>query len=175
MVLFASSLHSSCSLSDLLIILSSTSEYEELPVRHNEDKINEQLSKEMLLPHDLNDDFESPHTKANMLFQAHFMRLSFPISDYYTDLKSVLDQALRILQAMVDVTAESGWLNTTLKVIQLNQMIVQGRWLTDSQFTNLPNCSEKLIANLWDQGIQTLPQAMEIPIKQIQKVTNISS
>lgn len=42
--------------------------------------------------------YDSPHTKANLLFQAHFSRLSLPCSDYYTDLKSVLDQAIRIIQ-----------------------------------------------------------------------------
>lgn len=41
---------------------------------------------------------DSPHTKAHLLFQAHFSRLQLPCSDYLTDLKSVLDQAIRILQ-----------------------------------------------------------------------------
>jgi hypothetical protein len=40
---------------------------------------------------------------------AHACRLdasSYPISDYLTDLKSVLDQGVRILQAMVDIAAD---------------------------------------------------------------------
>jgi activating signal cointegrator complex subunit 3 len=41
---------------------------------------------------------ESPHTKVHLLLQMHFSRLPMPISDYETDLKSVLDQAVRILQ-----------------------------------------------------------------------------
>jgi activating signal cointegrator complex subunit 3 len=48
--------------------------------------------------------------------QAHFERAELPISDYVTDTKSVLDQAVRILQAMVDVAADRGWLSTTLQV-----------------------------------------------------------
>lgn len=47
--------------------------------------------------------FDSPHTKANLLFQAHFSRLSLPCSDYYTDLKSVLDQAIRIIQVCIAI------------------------------------------------------------------------
>ena len=38
-----------------------------------------------------------------------------------------LDQAIRILQAMVDVAAENGWLQTTLNVMYLTQLVVQGR------------------------------------------------
>ena len=51
------------------------------------------------------------------------------MSDYYTDLKSVLDQAIRVLQAMIDIAAESGWLATTLQLQNLLQMIVQGKWV----------------------------------------------
>ena len=42
--------------------------------------------------------YDSPHTKTFLLFQAHFSRLLLPSSDYHTDTKSVLDQAVRILQ-----------------------------------------------------------------------------
>ncbi|CAL8998015.1 unnamed protein product [Prunus brigantina] len=33
--------------------------------------------------------------------QAHFSEIELPISDYVTDLKSVLDQSMRIIQAMI--------------------------------------------------------------------------
>ena len=42
--------------------------------------------------------YDSPHTKAHLLLQAHFSRAPLPIVDYHTDTKSVLDQAIRILQ-----------------------------------------------------------------------------
>ncbi len=48
---------------------------------------------------------DSPHTKTHLLLQAHFSRASLPIADYATDTKSVLDQALRILQ--VETSLES--------------------------------------------------------------------
>lgn len=41
---------------------------------------------------------DDPHTKANLLLQAHLGRLPLPISDYVTDTKGVLDNSLRILQ-----------------------------------------------------------------------------
>lgn len=42
---------------------------------------------------------DDPHTKANLLLQAHLGRLPLPISDYVTDTKGALDNSLRILQA----------------------------------------------------------------------------
>ena len=79
-------------------------------MRHNEDKVNAELARQVedaagLCGRSLADD---PHTKANLLFQAH-SSMQLPMSDYVTDAKGVLDQAVRILQAIIDVCAESGW------------------------------------------------------------------
>ena len=59
------------------------------------------------------------------LLQAHFSQLALPISDYNTDLKSVLDQSIRILQAMIDICANSGWLTSSLTCMRLLQMVMQ--------------------------------------------------
>jgi len=104
--------------------------------------------------------YDSPHTKTNMLLQAHFGRFELPIADYYTDTLSVLDQSLRVLQAMVDVSAEAGWLSTTLRVMQLTQMVVQGRWLTDSTLLNLPHITPQTVKVLWQNGIEALPELL---------------
>ena len=50
------------------------------------------------------DSFDSPHTKTHLLLQAHFSSAALPIADYVTDTKSVLDQALRILQVGYSVS-----------------------------------------------------------------------
>lgn len=75
-----------------------SSEYNELPVRHNEDGLNRSLSSRLPLAVEPPESFDSPHTKTHLLLQAHFSRAELPIADYATDTKSVLDQALRILQ-----------------------------------------------------------------------------
>ena len=56
-----------------------------------------ELAKSCPLPVDPHS-LDSPHTKALLLLQAHFSRLQLPCTDYFTDLKSVLDQTVRILQ-----------------------------------------------------------------------------
>lgn len=57
--------------------------------------------------------------------QAHFSQLELPITDYVTDLKSVLDQSIRIIQAMIDICANSGWLSSTITCMHLLQMVMQ--------------------------------------------------
>lgn len=169
MITLTNRLNARNTLPELLDTLSSVAEFAELPVRHNEDKMNEGLAPKMKFPLD-SQSYDSPHTKTNILLQAHFMRLELPISDYYTDLKSVLDQAIRILQAMVDISASSGWLSTTLLIMNLTQMIVQGRWLYDHQMRNLPHVTEKVMGVLWDADIQYLPQLLTSDPKQVQRL-----
>ncbi|KAH8857458.1 Activating signal cointegrator 1 complex subunit 3 [Schistosoma japonicum] len=140
-------------------------EYFLLPVRHNEDEINRLLSNDLPLPPI--GPMDSPHTKAHLLFQAHFSRVKeFPIVDYRTDTQSILDQAFRILQAMLDVSAECGWLRTCLNCIILMQMITQGLWVEEygSSLLQLPRItSEHLDYFKCDRNtnISTLPELID--------------
>lgn len=138
MTLFRERLTPDLTLEELLTVLSDVHEYEEMPVRHNEDILNGELAKSCPLSVD-SFTLDSPHTKTLLLLQAHFSRLELPCTDYLTDTKSVLDQALRILQAMLDVVAERGWLPATLRVMHIIQMVVQGRWASHSELLTLPH------------------------------------
>ncbi|CAI4210589.1 unnamed protein product [Parascedosporium putredinis] len=127
------------SFSDVLTWMSRATEYDELPVRHNEDLINAELSRN--LP------FEGtsfglpmwdPHVKAFLLLQAYFSRISLPITDYVGDQTSVLDQAIRIVQAGIDVLTEMGHLSSCLAMMQLLQCIKSARQ-DDSQGHCVPD------------------------------------
>lgn len=72
-------------------------EFDQQPVRHNEDMHNEELAKECRIKV-AGSTYDSPHTKVLLLMQAHFSHLVLPNSDYLTDTKSVLDQSMRIMQ-----------------------------------------------------------------------------
>ncbi|XP_046804220.1 activating signal cointegrator 1 complex subunit 3 [Lucilia cuprina] len=123
---------------DLLLAIADSYEFDQQPVRHNEDKHNEELA-EICRLRPRSPSWDSPYTKTFLLLQAHFSRLALPNSDYLTDTKSALDNATRVMQAMVDYTAERGWLSTTLKVQQLMQSVIQARWFDESEFLTLPH------------------------------------
>lgn len=110
--------------------LSEAAEYDELPTRHGEELINLELSQQMRFPaSELNKEFIwDPHVKAFLLFQAHFSRVEMPIADYAQDLVSLLDQALRILQAYIDCVAEMGLLGVVLELVRLMWCVKQARW-----------------------------------------------
>eukprot|EP00794_Sanderia_malayensis_P000549 gene549-1206_t len=139
--MFKLRLSSSSSFEDLLKVLSDAEEYSQLPVRHNEDQMNRDLAAKLPIPTD-DYKYDDAHTKAHLLFQAHFSRVPLPIADYATDTKSVQDQAIRILQAMIDVCADQGWLATSLRIIMIIQMVNQGRWHHDCPLLILPHVDD---------------------------------
>jgi activating signal cointegrator complex subunit 3 len=138
-------------------LLTNCKEFDGLPVRHNEDQMNEGLATmcPIKVP---KSDLDSPHVKANLLIQAHLSRAPLPITDYITDTKSVLDQAARVIQCMIDVSSQKGYLDTTLNLLSFQQMIIQGRWQNDSIFINIPHFNERIIRKLAKMGIYHLCQ-----------------
>ncbi|CAI7794745.1 unnamed protein product [Closterium sp. NIES-54] len=89
--------------------------------------------------------YDDPHTKTNLLLQAHFARLAMPMSDYETDLKSVLDQTMRVLQAMIDTAATAGRLQPSLLTMRLTQMVIQAVWCDlGSPIAMLPHVTPSL-------------------------------
>jgi hypothetical protein len=52
---------------------------------------------------------------------------------------------------MVDVSADSGWLYTTLKITNLLQMVVQGRWLSGSSLLTLPFFTPEIADVLYEK------------------------
>lgn len=169
--MFGSNIGPDTSLEVFLHILSAASEFDELPVRHNEEKYNEALSEKVKYPVDKNR-LDDPHIKALLLFQAHFSQLELPISDYVTDLKSVLDQSIRVIQAMIDICANSGWLSSSITCMHLLQMVMQGLWFDkESSLWMLPCMNTDLISSLSRRGISSVQELLDIPKAALQTVT----
>ncbi|KAI1093636.1 Sec63-domain-containing protein [Rostrohypoxylon terebratum] len=162
---------------DVLSWMSRATEYDELPVRHNEDLINVELSKN--LPFDGNAfglPMWDPHVKAFLLLQAHMARIDLPITDYVGDQTSVLDQAIRIIQASIDVLTELGYLSSCLEMIKLLQCIKSARWPQDAPLSILPGTNpdslkddkttlQKLSA-LANPQIEDLARKLNVPSSQ---------
>ncbi|KAI5357013.1 putative helicase, AAA+ ATPase domain, Sec63 domain, Helicase superfamily 1/2, ATP-binding protein [Septoria linicola] len=127
---------------DVLGWMCRATEYDELPVRHNEDLINAELSKNLPIDAEkLGLVMWDPHVKAHLLLQAHFSRIDLPISDYVGDQVSVLDQAIRILQASIDVLTELGYLQSCKMMMVLLQCVKSGRWPDDGPLAVFPGVS----------------------------------
>jgi len=109
------------SLAWLLYSVCSTHEFDEHPVRHNEEFLNEELSEQLIWGADASgvlagsggngayhsiEIFQDPHTKCFLLVQAHLQRARLPISDYVNDTKTLVENVPRLLAAMQYIAAE---------------------------------------------------------------------
>lgn len=72
-----------------------------------------------------------------MLF-AHLLTRRKPLSDYVGDQTSVLDQAVRVLQAFVDALAELDMPAACLAAMTLLQCVKSARWPSDPPLSILP-------------------------------------
>lgn len=161
----ASKLKEGLSIIQVLEILSHCEEYDEVPVRHNEENLNAALAQLCPYPVDKTK-FECPKVKTLLLFQAYFSGAPLPIRDYITDTKLVLDSAVRFLQAMIDLTAERGHLDTLLNLMHICQMLTQGCWLHESSLINIPHFNETIIQKLRDtEKIEHLCQLILLQTK----------
>ncbi|KAL2166430.1 hypothetical protein VTG60DRAFT_2783 [Thermothelomyces hinnuleus] len=155
---------------DALTWMCRATEYDELPVRHNEDLINAELSRNLTFPGTaFGLPMWDPHVKAFLLLQAHMSRIGLPITDYVGDQTSVLDQAIRIIQASIDVMAELGYLSSMLEFIRLLQCVKSARWPDENPASILPGvAAEPLSSSSSSQPSQTKP----IPLKEIAKLVS---
>lgn len=64
---------------------------------------------------------------------------------------------------MLDVCAESGWLAVSIRLVNLMQMVMQGRWLSDSPLTTLPHIEPYVTPALHSkQSLRSLPSAVHL-------------
>eukprot|EP01027_Heterolobosea_sp_BB2_P011038 GEZU01016104.1.p1 GENE.GEZU01016104.1~~GEZU01016104.1.p1 ORF type:complete len:2151 (-),score=711.87 GEZU01016104.1:145-6597(-) len=162
--LFSSSLTENTKLKGLLEILTSASEYDDIPIRHHEDEILEKMAHHSPLKID-KPKYTDPHTKANILLQAHFSRTKLS-SDLEADRALILEQALKLLQAIVDVISSNGWLNPALAAMELSQMVVQAMWDRDSVLLQLPHFTPELVKRCNKAGIEGIFDIVEMEDEQ---------
>lgn len=90
-----------------------------------------------------------------------------------------------VSQAMVDICADEGWLCTTLRVMHVVQMCVQGRWLSDPSVLTLPHFTASRLSSLKQaleksplrrtcdiDGCSTLPELIVLHRRDVRLVTS---
>ena len=83
-------------------------------------------------------------------------------------------------QAMVDVSADEGWLSTVLRTMLLVQMVIQGRWIHDCPLLTLPGIDKSHLSlfrspDSSSRCIDGLPELAEVAKrdeKYLQRVLN---
>ncbi|PPQ70945.1 hypothetical protein CVT26_014249 [Gymnopilus dilepis] len=159
MEVYSLSLKERTKLKGLLEVVSSSAEFESIPIRRHEDVLLRRIYDRVPVKLD-RVDFEAPHFKTFLLLQAHFSRLQLP-PDLAADQVLVLEKVLNLLSACVDVMSSNAWLNA-LGAMDLSQMVVQAVWETDSPLKQIPHFEPDVIKRCKDAGIESVYDVMEM-------------
>eukprot|EP01025_Chloroclados_australasicus_P044365 TRINITY_DN480_c2_g1_i1.p1 TRINITY_DN480_c2_g1~~TRINITY_DN480_c2_g1_i1.p1 ORF type:complete len:632 (+),score=62.41 TRINITY_DN480_c2_g1_i1:285-1898(+) len=159
--IFAASLQENTKMKGLLEILSHASEFSSILVRPGEDDIVKNIL--MHAPLALSrPKYGEPATKTNALLQMYFSRIEVG-GDLAVDQRQIVIEACRIVQAIVDVLASSGWLNPTLTAMEMAQMITQGMWDKDSPLIQVPHIEKQYAKALAKQhGLESVIELVEL-------------
>ncbi|KAG7363458.1 DEAD/DEAH box helicase domain protein [Nitzschia inconspicua] len=140
----------------LLYCLCSTHEFDELPVRHNEEFLNEELSESVMWGADTSgilsldgrrgyidsEVYADPHTKAFLLIQAFLQKQKLPISDYVNDTKTVMDSVPRLLAAMQFISSHAihidGSFEVACQIVRTKQLITSRSTTRSHPATQIP-------------------------------------
>jgi activating signal cointegrator complex subunit 3 len=152
----------------LLYSLCYTHEFDEIPVRHNEEFLNQDLSSSVMWGADTSiifssdgqarhvdiDVYADSHTKGFLLVQAYLEKVQLPISDYVNDSKTVMDSIPRLLAAMQaiashDITA-SGSFDVLCQLIRTKQLISTRSTIFTHPATRLSGMNESSFDTLMD-------------------------
>ncbi|CAG9769327.1 unnamed protein product [Ceutorhynchus assimilis] len=137
------------SIEELLTLICQVEEYKLFPVRHNEDIINREWCKKLDIKTSF--PFDSPYLKVLIMLKCYLLNKNLPNQEYILDLKSVLDQIIRIIHAMMSLAATRNWLECTLKTIHLCQMLIQGFMLTSPNLIMLPYVNASKLVEIQSQ------------------------
>uniref|UniRef100_A0A7S1DCV9 SEC63 domain-containing protein n=1 Tax=Cyclophora tenuis TaxID=216820 RepID=A0A7S1DCV9_CYCTE len=171
------------SLAWLLYAVANTHEFDELPVRHNEEHLNEALSEDLMWGADVSsvlnpdhgrshvnlDVMADPHTKCFLLLQAYLEKAKLPISDYINDTRTVVDQIPRLLAAMyyiaLDDTTIAGNFDLLCQFSRI-RAIFATRTMVDadplSQLSGFTNDAIRRLANGAKSRKKNMPSLWEL-------------
>jgi pre-mRNA-splicing helicase BRR2 len=152
---FATSLTPKTKIRGLLEILCNAAEFDALPLRHGEERALRAMALHAAHPlpppappHTDATRFADPHVKANLLLQAHLSRRHLG-GDLALDRDWLLERAVVLAKAMVDVISQEGWLKPALAAMELSQMLVQALWVDrDSPLLQVPHVTPEAVAAL---------------------------
>eukprot|EP00922_Rhytidocystis_sp_ex-Travisia-forbesii_P046831 GHVS01069806.1.p1 GENE.GHVS01069806.1~~GHVS01069806.1.p1 ORF type:complete len:2164 (-),score=326.56 GHVS01069806.1:2269-8760(-) len=159
--LFNRSLSSSTRRKGMLEVLSAASEYDTLPVRAGEEGTLKLLAKNLGVKLGERDRVNDAHVKTLILLYAHFKRSAIS-TDLAADQKMVLENSVRLVQALVDVISSNGWLQPELVAMELSQMIVQALTPNQSPLFQLPHFTNALVQAAKDVEVEDIFGLMDM-------------
>lgn len=158
--MFSVSLNQKTKIRGLIEIISSATEYENIPIRYRETEVlGKILSK---VPNKIsNAKLSDPHVKTNLLLQAHLSRIVLS-AELQSDLDQILQKAIPLIRACIDVISSNGWLTPAIAAMELAQMITQAVWNKDSYLRQLPHFNSDIIEQCKKHEVESIFDIMDL-------------
>ncbi|MES1909637.1 MAG: hypothetical protein MHM6MM_002342 [Cercozoa sp. M6MM] len=111
--------------------------------------------------------------QVNVLLQSHMSRIGLRRAAS-RQREDIVERAVLLLDAMVNVLSSNGWLTPALATIEMMQMLIQGQWDTDSPLLQLPYFDKERAARATKLGIKGVFDLLEKDDERDQVLSDLS-
>lgn len=160
MYVFVNSLNKTCTLKDILKIMSSAAEFSNISLEQDDLAKLSKLEQRLPLSYP-GDKFEHSSTyKIFILLQTYFSRIDIPF-EYHLEMNDILIKCIDLINCIVDILLGDGLLVATT-AMDLSQMIVQGVWDIDNPLRQIPYFTEDILAKCKESNVETVYDIMAL-------------
>ena len=161
---------------ELLALISRASEYDPAPLRHNENNEVEEFARNLYWPVESDMSFDDAHTKVFVLLQAFMLRLPLPVTDFLNDQNSIMDNSIRLINALIDIAAYLKLWNQFRLLLECMPYLIQAFMPYDSELVQLEGVNPAIAKRLRKEGVTTLRQLREeVPIEEAMRACRVES
>ena len=161
---------------ELLALISRASEYDPAPLRHNENNEVEEFARNLYWPVESDMSFDDAHTKVFVLLQAFMLRLPLPVTDFLNDQNSIMDNSIRLINALIDIAAYLKLWNQFRLLLECMPYLIQAFMPYDSELVQLDGVNPAIAKRLRKEGVTTLRQLREeVPIEEAMSACRVES
>ncbi|PKY19921.1 Sec63-domain-containing protein [Rhizophagus irregularis] len=150
MDLYFKELRNNSTIKQLLDLLSASVEYKELVEQRPSDttllpqiisSVKEELDKRFSEKY-------QPSKRASALFHAHLLRINFSDEDLLKDKYFIAERSIHLINGILDIAIAHRWLQTSLRCMELSQLLVQAMWFQDNSLVQLPYINQDIIKTM---------------------------
>lgn len=148
------------SLATILEMLAKANEFDNIPLRRDDNIKLMQLQRALPLKYSGNTSADSTGFKVFTLLQAYFSRVDIPFI-FKLEMPLILENMIPLVNALSDTLAGNGFLNATT-VMDISQMIIQGVWDVDSPLRQIPYFDDEILAKCTAKNVETVYDIMAL-------------
>lgn len=149
---FNEMLRENLSASDLMSVICSSTEFEQIKVRDDESKELSQLRKKGC-PLEIDAEADTPAGKANILLQAYISRMRVSGFTLTSDTNYIAQNAARVSRALFEIVLKKGWPTLAGRLLAISKSLDKRVWWFQNPLRQFPALSLDSIYTLEKQKI----------------------